>query len=93
MEIYLSKKGFARKINNVTDFLLNKTEVKYQKIIMLWKKKFQDISRTFPLFFSFAGLFLQDSLGFQAFPGFSRTSGHPVLNEWLKLIISIQAIP
>ena len=35
MEIYLSKKGFARKINNLTDFLLNKTEVKFQKIIML----------------------------------------------------------
>ena len=27
MEIYLSKKGFARKINNLTDFLFNKTEV------------------------------------------------------------------
>ena len=68
MEIYLPKKGFARKINNLTDFLFNKTEVKYQKIIMLWKKKFQDFSRTFPLFFSFPGLFFQDSIGFQDFP-------------------------
>ena len=62
MEIYLPKKGFARKINNLTDFQ------KYQKIIMLWKKKFQDFSRTFPLFFSFPGLFFQDSIGFQDFP-------------------------
>ena len=69
MEIYLSGKGFASKINNLTDFLFNKTEVKYQKIIMLSKKS----SRTFPLFFSFPGLFFQDSTGFQDFPGLSRT--------------------
>ena len=58
MEIYLSKKGFAWKINNLTDFLFNKTEAKYQKIIIFSKKKFQDFSRTFPLFISSIFLYL-----------------------------------
>ena len=78
------RKNLPEKINNLTDFLFNKTEVKYQKIIMLWKKKFQDFSRTFALVFSFPRLFFQDSIGFQDFPGLSRTSDHPVYLNFLS---------
>ena len=82
MEIYLWKKRFARKINILTDFLFNKTKVKYQKIIMLWKKKFHALSRTFTVFFSFPGLLFGDSIGFQDFPGPAATLFMSRLLRW-----------
>ena len=82
MEIYLSKKGFARKINNLTDFLLNKTEVKFQKIIMLWKKKFQEFSRNFPQFFKFCRTVFT---GLTWFPRLSRffQDQWPPCTKWM----------
>ena len=79
MEIYLSKKGFARKINNLTDFLLNKAEVsKYNYAL---KKKVPGLFQDFSSIFQFCRTVFTGLTWFPGLSRFSRTSGHPVLNE------------
>ena len=80
MEIYLSKKGFARKINNLTDFLLNKTEVSKNNYAL--KKKVPGLFQDFSSIFQFCRTVFT---GLTWFPGLSRffQDQWPPCTKWM----------